>query len=316
MNNLTSTPLALAQITLLEQLDVGVVILNKDFSVLYWNEFMTNHSGISPETILHHSLFDHFKDIDTPWFRRKLHTALSLHNPAYMTWEERPWLFPFKSYRPITGSTTKMHQNITLLPLTHSQEEVNQLAIIVYDVTDEAVSKKALQSANAELSQLSRTDKLTQLNNRGYWELCLEQEYERFVRTQHPTSLMMLDIDHFKQVNDSYGHLAGDAVLIHLASVIRKMIRGTDIAGRFGGEEFGIILPNTPAINAEILAERLRYKIETTPITYQNESIMITISLGIAEADSRYLTYHQWLASADQALYDAKQQGRNRFITV
>lgn len=303
------------QFALLKGLDVGLVILDENFTVTFWNRFMSNHSGIMPKQILGSSLFSHFPDLDTQWFRRKLNTTISLHNPSFITWEERPRLFQFKSYRPITGSSSMMYQNITLLPLNEDSGSGKQVAIILYDVTDEAVSHQALTAANNELSQLSRTDRLTKLNNRGYWEHCLEQEFERFVRTQHPTSLIMLDIDHFKQVNDTYGHLAGDAVLVYLAQVIQQMIRSTDIAGRFGGEEFGIILPNTPAANAEILAERLRYKIETNPIVYANEQLLVTISLGIAAADSVYLNYQHWLEKADQALYQAKQKGRNQFVT-
>lgn len=304
------------QLSLLEHLDVGIVILDTHFQVSYWNQFMSNHAGITFEQTLNKPLFSFFPALDTPWFRRKIQTTLSLQNPSFVTWEERPWLFPFKSYRPFTGTAPFMYQNVTLLPIIDGDKPCQQLAIIIYDVTDEAVSKQALKTANQELSQLSRTDRLTQLNNRGYWEQCLELEFERFVRTQHPTSLIMLDIDHFKQVNDSYGHLAGDAVLIQLAKIIKTMIRSTDIAGRFGGEEFGILLPNTPAANAEILADRLRYKIETTPIVYEKETLMVTISLGIAAADSLYLTYHHWLEKTDQALYLAKQRGRNQFVTL
>lgn len=303
------------QLGLLENLDVGLAILDKEFRVTFWNRFMANHSGISQTQIQGQSLFGHFKDLDTQWFRRKLNSVLSLHNPAFMTWEERPWLFQFKSYRPITGNTPWMFQNITLLPLTDAKGEVNQIGLILYDVTDEAVSRQALKNANSELSKLSRTDHLTGLHNRGYWEQCLEQEYERFIRTQQPTTLVMLDIDHFKQVNDTYGHLAGDTVLRFISNIIRQMIRSTDIAGRFGGEEFGILLPDTPSSNAEILAERLRYAIETRPIRHEEEQLLVTISLGIAAADSAYLDYKSWLDQADQALYRAKENGRNQFVT-
>lgn len=303
------------QLALLENLDVGLTILDSNFQVTSWNQFMANHSGIMPEQMIGTSLFSHFETLDTQWFRRKLNTVLTLHNPAFMTWEERPWLFRFRTYRPITGNTSWMFQNVTLLPLLDNSGRVSHIGIIVYDVTDEAVSRQALKDANRALGLLSRTDQLTQLNNRGFWEKCLEQEYERFVRTQNPTSLIMLDIDHFKQVNDTFGHLGGDAVLIQLAEFIRHVIRSTDIAGRFGGEEFAILLPNTPVANAEILAERLRYTIETHPIIHDNNTIMVTISLGIAAADSAYMTYQSWLEKADQALYQAKEQGRNQFVS-
>ncbi|QEW06948.1 sensor domain-containing diguanylate cyclase [Nitrincola iocasae] len=304
------------QMSLLDNLDVGLMVLDSDLKVALWNNFMVNHSGLPSSQVQGQSLFSVFPELDTLWFKRKLNSVLTLDNPAFMTWEERPWLFRFNSYRPITGSTRWMYQNVTLIPLTSPDGKIKQIGLIIYDVTDEAVSRQALEKANLELSKLSRTDHLTGLNNRGYWETCLQQEFERFIRTQQPTSLILLDIDHFKQVNDTQGHLAGDAVIRQLADIIRQMIRTTDIAGRYGGEEFGILLLNTPAVNAEILAERLRYAVETRPIAYEGEQLMVTISLGVAAADNSFQDYQSWLEKADQCLYQAKESGRNQFVTL
>lgn len=304
------------QMSLLDSLDVGLMVLDSDFRIALWNNFMVNHSGLSSSQVHGQSLFSLFPELDSSWFKRKLNSVLTLHNPAFMTWEERPWLFRFSSYRPITGSARWMYQNVTLIPLTSPDGEIRQIGLIIYDVTDEAVSRQALEKANQELGKLSRTDHLTGLNNRGYWEQCLQQEFERFIRTQQPTSLILLDIDHFKQVNDTQGHQAGDAVIRQLSDIIRQMIRTTDIAGRYGGEEFGILLLNTPAANAEILAERLRYTVETQPIPYEGEKLMVTISLGIAAADNNFADYQSWLEKADQSLYQAKERGRNQFVTL
>lgn len=304
------------QMSLLDSLDVGLMVLDSDFKVALWNNFMVNHSGLSSSEVHGQSLFSLFPDLDSPWFKRKLNSVQTLHNPAFMTWEERPWLFRFNSYRPITGSARWMYQNVTLIPLTSPDGQIRQIGLIIYDVTDEAVSRQALEKANQELGKLSRTDHLTGLHNRGYWEQCLQLEFERYIRTQQPTSLIMLDIDHFKQVNDTQGHLAGDAVIRQLADIIRQMIRTTDIAGRYGGEEFAILLLNTSAANAEILAERLRYAVETQAIPYEGEKLMVTISLGIAAADNSFADYQSWLEKADQSLYQAKERGRNQFVTL
>lgn len=303
------------RIELLNQLDIGITVIDAQFQILYWNHFMSNHSGYAAKDTYQCSLFSLYKELDTSWFRRKVSSVLSLHNSAFITWEERSCLIPFKSYRPFTGTSSWMYQNVTLMPLTDKHNQVNHLAIVIYDVTDEAVSKLALKKANHELNLLSQTDGLTQLNNRAYWEKCLANEFERFVRTQHSSSLIMLDIDHFKRVNDSYGHTAGDRVLVQVARLIRRIIRTTDIAGRYGGEEFGILLPNTNAADAEILAERLRYEIEMTAISYEEQNLFVSISLGIAAANNDYPSYLDWLKNADQALYEAKQKGRNQFVS-
>src|SRR5690606_25742057 len=136
-----------------------------------------------------------------------------LKNRAFTTWEQRPYLMQFKNYRPITGTEEFMYPNITISPLVPANGEVNNVCIIIYDVTDIASNKKALERANIELAKLSRTDRLTQLNNRGYWEECLIKEFNRYQRYHHTCSLIMFDIDHFKKVNDTYGHQAGDEVI-------------------------------------------------------------------------------------------------------
>ncbi|WP_151703366.1 diguanylate cyclase [Nitrincola alkalilacustris] len=303
------------QLGLLQTLDVGLIVLDHDFKIQLWNSFMVNHSGISDSKVRNKSLFDTFPELPATWLKRKLNSVFLLNNRAFITWEERPYLFRFKSYRPITGRADFMYQNITLIPLASPSGQVEHLGILIYDMTDAAVSRLDLQQANAELSQLSRTDRLTKLNNRGYWEECVKHEFERYVRTQIPSSLVMLDIDHFKPINDTLGHLAGDEVIRKLASEISHHARATDIAGRYGGEEFGILLVNTPAANAEIFAERLRSAVEGLDIRYDDKRIDITVSIGIAEVDNLQDDYHRWIEQTDQALYFSKEHGRNR-VTV
>ncbi len=115
-----------------------------------------------------------------------------------------------------------------------------------------------LKLANTKLEQLSRKDALTGLFNRGYWDAQLQLEFDRCKRYQHASTLIMLDIDHFKKVNDTFGHPAGDLVIKKLASILRSSSRKTDVVGRYGGEEFGVILPNTKVNTAYALVERIR----------------------------------------------------------
>ena len=228
-----------------------------------------------------------------------------------MTWEQRPYLFKFKNYRPITGTEPFMYQNITISPLVSTDGNVNHIAIIIYDVTDIASNRNALEKANLELEKLSRTDRLTQLNNRGYWEECLTQEFSRFKRYKTTCSVIMFDIDHFKLVNDTYGHQAGDEVIREVSKVLLHNLRKTDIAGRYGGEEFGVILGNTDADSAVIFCERVREEIAALEVVYEEKLIKITVSLGISQAVESTSDYVSWLNQADQALYASKEGGRN-----
>jgi diguanylate cyclase (GGDEF)-like protein len=188
------------------------------------------------------------------------------------------------------------------------------VGIIIYDVTSVAINSQQLQQVNEQLEHLSRTDRLTQLLNRGYWEERLKQEFNRIRRTKSASSLVMFDIDHFKNINDSYGHQAGDEVIRLTAKKLMDTQRKTDISGRYGGEEFVIILIDTREDGALYFAERLRKTIETLTIEYDQDRINYTVSLGIAEYGNDLKNYNAWLERADSALYEAKNSGRNRSV--
>jgi diguanylate cyclase (GGDEF)-like protein len=125
----------------------------------------------------------------------------------------------------------------------------------------------------------------------------------------------MLDIDHFKAVNDQFGHLTGDEVIRNIADIIRRAIRETDIAGRYGGEEFIVFLPDTSSKHAVIVAERIRKIVMDTVVKYDNHELKYTCSVGVAAKLPKYSKPQMWIEAADKALYVAKQNGRNKVIT-
>lgn len=299
---------------MIQTMDVGLVVLERDYKVCVWNGFMANHSGRAPHDVIGKKLFDMFDDIPEKWFRHKAESVFQLKNRAFTTWEQRPWLFRFRNYRPITGTAEFMYQNITLIPLLSVDGAVKQIGIIIYDVTDMAVGKVKLEQANRTLESLSRTDRLTGLNNRGYWEECLVAEFQRVQRTGEACALVMFDIDHFKKVNDTFGHQAGDEVIRNTARLLRESKRTTDIAGRYGGEEFAVILIDTDAEGARVFAERLREKVCGHTVTHEGRVIAYTISLGIAVCAEGIADHQQWIERSDQALYQAKESGRNRSV--
>jgi diguanylate cyclase (GGDEF)-like protein len=301
---------------LLGSIEVGIVVLDKEFNVQVWNQFMENHSSIVPGMIQDKNIFEFFPEIDKEWFTRKAAPAFSLKSPVFIIWEQRPYLFHFDCNRPITSQANHMYQNITIFPLASLTGKVEQVCLVIYDVTDEAVSRLGMQSLNHQLEEIGRVDGLTGLYNRRYWEEQFVMEFKRDQRSESPSALIMLDIDHFKKVNDTYGHPAGDEVIKALAGIIKKATRETDIAGRYGGEEFAIILPDTPVANVEFVSERIRRMVEKCTVVYDEIEISFTISIGIAGFKQTHKDSTQWLDSADKALYKAKESGRNQVVVA
>ncbi|MEZ8185048.1 diguanylate cyclase [Shewanella sp. 5S214] len=301
-------------IDMVQTIEVGLVVLDRDYNIQLWNGFMENHSGVSPNSIKGKNLFEQFPDLQADWLKKKMESVFVLKNRTFISWEQRPYVFKFKNYRPVTGRADFMYQNITLLPLASLTGQITHISIIVYDVTDIAVNKLQLKSANEQLEQLSQTDGLTQLHNRRHWQDCMEKEFDRYSRYGDAASLVMIDIDNFKLINDKYGHPAGDKVIQHIAYLLTQALRETDCAGRYGGEEFGVVLSKTTAEDALNFTERLRKRIEESEIAFENRLIKVTISIGINDLDSEIDNSSTWLSGADKALYLAKQQGRNQSV--
>jgi diguanylate cyclase (GGDEF)-like protein len=170
-----------------------------------------------------------------------------------------------------------------------------------------------LKRANVELMRLAVTDALTGLNNRRHFMEALRRECQRALRYQRKLSLLMLDIDHFKQINDTHGHAAGDAVLVDFAQLISAAVRRTDLVARLGGEEFAVAFIETDLERARIAAEGLRQDVAGTIFTHHQTPIQITLSGGLVEFPSEAFDNHlALLEAADKALYEAKTEGRDR----
>jgi diguanylate cyclase (GGDEF)-like protein len=183
---------------------------------------------------------------------------------------------------------------------------------IVTGMFNEMVTR--LRQSQQELEQLATTDALTKLANRKQIMTSLETHVEYFRRYGTEFSLLMIDIDHFKRINDSHGHLAGDAVLVQLAQIFRDVLRSIDIAGRYGGEEFLIILGQTDLRKAVVTAERIRQAVEQHLFIHQDIRLHATISTGVAGITQADDTDNTLIGRADSALYEAKATGRNRVV--
>lgn len=167
-----------------------------------------------------------------------------------------------------------------------------------------------------EIYRMTITDGLTGIPNRRHLMEFLERELARATRYGRPLALAMLDIDHFKQINDTYSHLAGDAILRRMAADLRTSVRKEQLFARYGGEEFGLVMPETPLSHAQTFCEKLRRRVAETSFTFEHYPIGVTVSIGIATAGEAEETVEEFIAQADAQLYRAKRLGRNRICVA
>lgn len=171
-----------------------------------------------------------------------------------------------------------------------------------------------VQSLQSLLTQQVNCDPLTGLYNRRYLTETMGRELARCMREGQPLSVLMLDIDHFKLVNDTYGHPAGDEVLKQLGAILVQEVRGSDLACRYGGEEFLVLFPNMSLSAAEMRAEQYRQKVEAASLSFGEFQINTRLSIGVAGFPGHATTPEGLIQAADRALYEAKRQGRNRVV--
>lgn len=194
-------------------------------------------------------------------------------------------------------------------------ERYNRALQLQDQTTDHLMEvQRELKHKKIELERLSITDALTGLFNRREFDRVLESEARRSARYKHPLSVAMIDIDHFKIINDTYGHQVGDEILKDIAQILLKCLRETDTVARYGGEEFIIILPETDYDIALTISDRLRESVEVADFQTQKGTLQITISVGVTSITRKAINPARLVASADEALYIAKEGGRNRVV--
>ncbi len=229
--------------------------------------------------------------------------------------QERTMRGIFQTFDALLVPVVTDESVIALMRLTRSREKpfsTDELRFLEAVANQTALALERVKLI-AFLENLSITDALTGIANRRHFEWRLSEEVERARRYKYPLSALLLDLDHFKQVNDNYGHQIGDIVLQQVAQRLKSSLRRTDFLARYGGEEFVVLAPQTPAERAIILGERLRQVIAESPITVSDDlQIRITLSVGIAVFPDHAQNESELIGAADAALYKAKQMGRNR----
>ncbi|MGX9416699.1 GGDEF domain-containing protein [Vibrio sp. RC27] len=299
----------------MDTIDVGLVVVDREYNVCLWNSFMQGYSGVRADKIMSNNLFSVIDGLPEQWLKSQIDSCAELGSRSFSNWEDRPFIFEFVNYSPISNGMDVMYQNLVLTPLKSLNGEISHVCLMIQDVSDIAKNKITLRESNAHLSEISQQDGLTGLFNRSYWESRFAEEYQRSSITDQCCSVVVLDIDHFKKVNDNYGHAAGDEVIRQTAKALLLTARRTDVCGRYGGEEFVALLPDTTADQAKYFAERMRKRIEALIVKTETGDISFTISLGIAQLNSDILSHLEWFECADKALYFSKEHGRNQSST-
>lgn len=277
----------------------GIYVLDTEGQTLYVNKAVCRLTGYNEHKL----------------YRENLHQLLHQHEAnEHLTQEQCP-IFS-QALKGITYEGDEQFKTRTgeLLPVVVTSQPMIEHGRITGVVT---VFRDIRERKETErtLKRLATTDSLTGLSNRRAFLERLQEEQRLSRRLGHPSSLLMVDFDHFKRINDEYGHPIGDMVLQHFASMARSCLRETDAIGRLGGEEFAILLPGTDLKGAVQLAERLRHLLEQTPTQTPSGPIPMTLSIGVTPLLPEDSASSELLSRADDALYQAKESGRNRIKT-
>lgn len=222
--------------------------------------------------------------------------------PLYLTLQDAARRELEQSFIRKSGDIFPVHLVVT--PMMDDARQVGA-EVLFQDIT----LRKVME---AELTHLATIDSLTGVSNRRHFMAQMETEFARIQRFHEPAALLMLDLDHFKRINDSQGHAVGDAVLAALGATLLETLRKTDLVGRVGGEEFALLLPGTEAVEARQFAERLRERVAGVEVEAGGGRLAVTVSIGIASLKRDDASADAALARADDALYHAKENGRNR----
>ncbi len=292
-----------------DMVNLGIAILDKDLQVCKWNRWLEMHTSISADDIIGSPITEYFPNLNENWFLKNCRAVFKFGNFAFFSQKLHNYILPIKPVHHFDPAFAYMQQNCTLGPLYDENKEVTYIYMIIQDATEVAAYE-------AKLLDMNTKDSLTEIYNRRFFESKLEYELERHKRYQRPLSLIMIDIDYFKNINDKFGHQAGDQVLADLATLLDRRLRMVDTVARYGGEEFCIILPETKIQDATHLAGQLRQMVAEAKFKNEQQQLDITISLGVIEATGQDITLEQLLKKVDDALYSAKEKGRNTVVTL
>jgi diguanylate cyclase (GGDEF)-like protein len=302
----------------LSNAQIGLLLVDQQGSVVYCNAWICKHAHMHADQIQGHPLAQVFPSIKNTYFENALNRALKAGFSAFLSNSLHPSPFPLFPPKSRRESEHLIKQSIHILPMgvQDSQQAGQRLVLVQINDMTQAVKRERLMKAQAlALHDVARMDSLTRIGNRRHFDEVLKQEFRQAVRSNSPLSLILVDLDHFKEFNDTYGHVKGDQALVLTAQALASSChRPRDLAARYGGEELVLILPDTDLDGASKVALELQGKMLKLNIPhFHNEPLKtLTLSVGVASVDAAELqSATELVEMADAALYRAKNQGRN-----
>lgn len=281
----------------------GIFIADRDLTIRFWNTWLAIHTGIGKDTAQGCLLGDLFPDTSFNLLKRKVKVALKLESSTFTNSMVDKFIIPIELKRITKSIFQYMRQDVVITPLNE-----NEVSIIIYDASPLLEAKAVLNDQLLLIEEQATTDSLTKSYNRKMFNDLLTLEAKKAARYDKRFSLIIFDIDNFKSVNDTYGHLVGDEVLKAMATISTNTIRKSDIFARWGGEEFVILLPETNLAEAAILADKVRAMIAAYDFGEPGHK---TCSFGVAEYSPEEKN-DTLVSNADKALYYAKNNGKNQ----
>jgi diguanylate cyclase (GGDEF)-like protein/PAS domain S-box-containing protein len=320
---------------LLDHSPIGHFVVQRDFMVVFWNRCLETWTGIPRNEIVGHSIIERFPHLGEPKYASRIKSMFTGGPPTIFSSQLHKLLVP----APLPGGKFRIQYSVvtavpdkegdgfyalfSLQDVTSLSEAIEDHQLALKKAAEEMDERKKvevklvryteeLKRLNQVLKERSIRDGLTGLFNHRYFYYYLRREFLLSSRTGTDLACLLLDLDNFKKLNDSYGHQFGDMVLKTVAERIRKSVRETDVVSRYGGEEFAILLPGTELEGAIVIAEKIRTRIENQAFPHSNLAVGVTVSIGISASSAHATGKPQdLLAYADSALYRAKAAGRN-----
>jgi diguanylate cyclase (GGDEF)-like protein/PAS domain S-box-containing protein len=320
-------------LSILDRIPIGVFLVDHAFTILSWNKCLAGWTGRESSDMVGKNLLEEFPHLDNQQYRARVRSVLGGGPPVIFSYHLHTYIIPAKlpdgSHRRqhcIAAASRISGQEqpvavFTLQDVTEVHRRVQEVSELqertMRELELRTQAEARLRENEKRLQKLAATDDLTGAANRRKLFEVLEDEVKRCHRYGTEVSFLMVDADHFKHINDTFGHDAGDTVLRRMVAVMQGELRQVDLVGRFGGEEFGVILPQTSLSGAVQVAERMRAAIQASPMSENGGPDKVTVSIGVAGTRGKanfQPALDALVKEADQALYTAKRQGRNRVV--
>ena len=286
-----------------------MLVLDATMRVVFWNSVLEQWTGIQRDKILGHDIRERFLHFKKARYSRRLESLFDGGPPAVFSSQLHPHFLP----APLPSGRMRVLDSLAV-PVPKDIPGLYDALIAVQDVSSLADAMDALRQSRRRAEELAATDPLTGVANRRQFLDLGEKALSHARRNDNPCTILMLDIDHFKEINDRYGHPSGDEVLCMIVRVFRQTLRRSDIVARVGGDEFSILLLDTDTKIGQITADRLRKSVTAESLLFDDQEIQVHLSIGVAGLQPESDNLEKLILRADNALYEAKRNGRNRVV--